>query len=77
MGDLERHLDAPFVLPRHLPLDEERERLAQRHLLPGSLVEQAVELVADGHLRSFPPATAARNLPVELHGRLTTLVYEG
>ena len=30
VGDLERHLDAPFVLARHLALDEERERLAQR-----------------------------------------------
>ena len=48
VGDLERHLDAPFVLARHLALDEERERLAQRQLLLRGLVEQAVELVPDG-----------------------------
>ena len=58
VGDLERHLDAPFVLVRHLALDEERERLAQRQLLLRGLVEQAVELVPDGG--SVAAASASR-----------------
>ena len=47
VGDRHRHLDPPLVLAGDLALAQEGERLAQRQLAPGRLVEQAVELVAD------------------------------
>src|SRR5208283_5729007 len=57
VGDLARHLDAPLVLARDLPLDQEGERLAQGHFAARRLVNQIVELVADrGELEPGQPA---------------------
>lgn len=46
--DLHRHLDPALVLARDLPFAQERQRFAQRQVLARLLVEQTVELVADG-----------------------------
>src|SRR5438132_589283 len=48
VGNLARHLDAPLVLAGDLVLDQKAQRLAQAQLALGGLVQQAVELVADG-----------------------------
>ncbi len=48
VGDLGRHLDAPFVAPADLALAQKGHRVAQAQLALGGFVEQAVELIADG-----------------------------
>ena len=48
MSDLAGHLDPALVLAGNLALTQEGQGFAQGHLSPGRLVEQVVELVADG-----------------------------
>jgi hypothetical protein len=48
VNDLHGHLDAPFVLARDSPLDEEGERLAHGKLAPRRLVDEIVELITNG-----------------------------
>ncbi len=60
VGDLDRDPDPPAVLARDLKLDQEGQGL-QDHLAPRRLVDQAVELVANGgQLHSGPPASERR-----------------
>lgn len=47
VSDLAGHRDAPLVFAGNLPFHQKGERLAQRQLALGGLVQQAVELVAD------------------------------
>src|SRR5215208_5335850 len=47
-GKPDAHLDAPLVLAGDLALAEHPQRLADRQLAPARLIDQAVELVADG-----------------------------
>src|SRR3954451_9387463 len=42
------HLDAPLVLAGDLPFAEQGQRLADGQLAPAGLIDEAVELVADG-----------------------------
>jgi hypothetical protein len=60
VGDLDRDPDAPAVLARDLKLDQEGQGL-QGHLAPRRLVDQAVELVANGgQLQPGQPASERR-----------------
>ena len=55
--DLVGHRDAPFITPCDLALAQQRQRLAQRQLAPGRLVQQAVQLVVDrGQVQPAEPA---------------------
>jgi hypothetical protein len=66
VGDLARHLDAPFILTGDLAFDQKGQRLAQGQLALGRLVQQTVELVTDrGQLQ--PRQRARQVLMVEAH----------
>src|SRR3974390_2576718 len=66
VGDLARHLDAPFILAGDLALDQKPQRLAQGQLTLGRLIQQTVELVADrGQLE--PAQRQRQALVVEAH----------
>src|SRR5262249_47073294 len=46
--DLGRHGDAPLVAPVELALAQQGDGVAQAELTPDSLVEETIELIADG-----------------------------
>ena len=56
---LDAHLDPALVRAGDLALAEQREGLADRLLAPFGLIEQTVELVADGGQLPAPPQRAS------------------
>lgn len=66
VSDLHRHLDAPLVLARDLTLAQEGQRLAQTQLASRRLVDEVVELIADGgKLQSAQPGK--EHLVIDAH----------
>ena len=57
------HPEPPLVPARHLAVDQERHRLAQRQLLLRRLVDQAFQSVADaGQMQARQPPVADRQV---------------
>src|SRR5439155_25091079 len=66
VGDLGGHLDASLVAAADLALAQEADRLAQSELAPGRLVDEIVELIADGS-QMEPGQHALERLMIETH----------